>query len=118
MLALLFAIAACLPVEGDRILMRDLAAAIPAFSDIDASESIGFAPAPGARRRFSAGELDRLAARKGVALQSEPVCFERKMEALTTDRVLQALRESLPKTAQMELIEFHPAEVPKGALEL
>jgi flagella basal body P-ring formation protein FlgA len=117
MLPLLLAIAACLPVEGDRILMGDLASALPAFSGLPADESIGFAPAPGAQRRFSPGELDRLAARKGIAVETEPVCFERKMEVLTEEKILDALRESLPDGAQLRLIEFSQGSVPKGALE-
>ena len=55
MMALLLAAAACLPVEGNRILMRDLSAAVAAFAGLDPEEPLGFTPAPGAQRRFSAG---------------------------------------------------------------
>jgi flagella basal body P-ring formation protein FlgA len=114
---LLLAIGACLPVEGDHILLSDLAAAIPVFAAFDGAESIGFAPAPGARRRFSALELNRLAAGKGVSAAIEPVCFERKLETLTRERVLAALRESLPDAAGLELLDFSRAQVPQGPLE-
>jgi flagella basal body P-ring formation protein FlgA len=117
MMALLLAVRACLPVEGDRITVGDLAAVIPAFLGLNQKEPIGFGPAPGATRRFSPGELDRLAARKGIAVASGPVCFEREMETLTRDRVVAALRESLPEGSQMELIEFSQARIPKGILE-
>ena len=103
---LLLAISACLPVEGDRIRIRDLAAAIPAFAGHDEQESIAFAPAPGAQRRFSAGELSRLAARKNISTPIEPVCFERKLAPLTKEQVLTALRLSLPNDAELELIGF------------
>ena len=103
--------ATCLPVEGDRIAIGD----IPGFSG---TESIGFAPAPGAQRRFSVGELRRIAERKGIdAATIEPVCFERPLFALTEEQVRAALRESLPQDAALEVIEFSNSKVPKGALE-
>ena len=114
---LLLAVAACLPVEGDRILIGDLAAAIPVFARGDPAESVGFSPAPGAQRRFSAGELRRLAARMGLTGEMGPVCFERKLETLTREAVMAALRESLPEDAGLELIEFSHGQVPKGRLE-
>jgi len=117
MIALLLAVQACLPVEGDRITFGDLAAAIPAFLGLNQKEAVGFAPAPGATRRFSPGELDRLAARKGIAMQSEAICFEREMETLTRDRVIAALRESLPEGSEMNLVDFSQARIPKGVLE-
>ena len=53
LLTLLLAISiGCLPVEGDRILLRDLAAALPAFAESDPNESIGFAPARGRSGAF------------------------------------------------------------------
>ena len=117
MMALILAVSACLPVDGDQILMRDLAAAVTAFAGQDPEEALGFTPAPGSQRRFSAGELDRLAARKGIAAEMEPVCFERKLEALTQEQILAGLREALPEKAQIELIDFSHARVPKGPLE-
>ncbi|HTM49383.1 MAG TPA: flagellar basal body P-ring formation chaperone FlgA [Bryobacteraceae bacterium] len=117
MLALLIAAGACLPLSGDRILMGDLAAAIPSFKTLDAREAIGYTPAPGAIRRFSAGELDRLAERHGIALRADPVCFEREMETLTEERIVTALRAVLPQGAQLELLDFSRESVPKGILE-
>src|SRR2546423_14368665 len=102
MMALLLAAAACLPVEGDRILMKDLSAAVVAFAGMDPEEALGFTPAPGAQRRFSAGELQRLAERKGITAEIEPVRFERKREILTREQILGALREGLPEKAQIE----------------
>jgi flagella basal body P-ring formation protein FlgA len=113
----LLAVAACLPVEGDHILIGDLARAIPAFAQVDAAEAVGFSPAPGAQRRFSVGELSRLATRKGVTTDMESVCFERKSKTLTRDAVLAALRESLPEGAQLELIDFIHERVPDGSVE-
>jgi len=69
------ALSVCFPVTGERILMRDLAAANTAFAAADAEQIIGFAPAPGAQRRFSAGELSRLAVSNGIVTESVGVCF-------------------------------------------
>jgi hypothetical protein len=111
------AIGVCLPVDGDRILMRDLAAAIPAFTGADGEQSIGFTPAPGTERRFSAGELIRLAERYGVAAEPTPVCFARKLEAPTKDRLLAALRQALPPEAQVEVVDFSRFSIPQGQIE-
>jgi flagella basal body P-ring formation protein FlgA len=111
------ALGACWPVEGDRILMGDLAAAVPEFSSAAAGESIGFTPFPGSQRRFSAGELSRLAASHGIVAEPGPVCFERKLEALTRERLLAALREALPAGAHLELADFSRVNIPQGTLE-
>lgn len=116
-LSLALAIGGCFPVEADRILMRDLAAAIPAFASADPQQSIGFAPAPGAQRRFSAGEISRIALRYGVTAEPEPVCFERKLQPLREEQVLGAMRDSLPKGVRLELMEFSHLSVPNGGLE-
>lgn len=112
------AASACLPVEGDRILMRDLAAAIPAFAIVDAEERVGFTPVPGSQRRFSAGELSRLAARHSIAVEMlAPVCFERTVETLTEERLLTTLREALPGNAHLEIVDFSRVRIPSGELE-
>src|SRR5215510_9790550 len=100
MFALILAAGACLPVDGDRVRMADLAAAIPEFRQFDPQEPVGFAPAPGAQRRFSALHLERLAARKNIAIQAEPLCFEREMETPAAERIIEALRAALPEEAQ------------------
>ena len=111
------AVGACFPVTGERILMRDLAAAVPAFAAADAEQIVGFAPAPGAQRRFSAGELSRLAAGSGLAIPTAGVCFERKLTPLTKEQVLSALRAALPEGAELELLEFSHLRIPEGAIE-
>ena len=105
-MALLLAAAACLPVEGDRILMRDMATAVAAFAGLDPMETIRFHAGAREHTPVFAGELERLAARKGIAAQIAPVCFERKLEALTKEQILAALQHGLPEKAQVELIEF------------
>jgi flagella basal body P-ring formation protein FlgA len=118
-LHLLFGLAmsACFPVTGERILMRDLTAALPAFAAADAEQIIGFAPAPGAQRRFSAGDVSRLAVSNGVIGEAAGVCFERKLTPLTREQVLTALRASLPAGAELELLEFSHVRIPDGTVE-
>jgi flagella basal body P-ring formation protein FlgA len=111
------AITSCFPVTGDRILMRDLTAAVPAFAVADAEQIIGFAPAPGAQRRFSAGDVSRLAASNGVVMEAAAVCFERKLTPLNREQVMAALRASLPAGAELELLEFSRVGIPEGTVE-
>src|SRR5205814_4782757 len=106
------AVSACFPATGDRILMRDLTAAIPAFAVADAEQIIGFAPAPGAQRRFSAGEISRLAGSNEIAIDAAGVCFERKLTPLTKEQVMTALRASLPQAAELEPLELSHAPTP------
>src|SRR5208282_472496 len=68
----------CLPLEGDRILARDLAAATPAFALWPPETELGYAPAPGLRRVLRAAELRRLASRQGLdGGAMADVCVER-----------------------------------------
>jgi flagella basal body P-ring formation protein FlgA len=97
--------------------MRDLTAAVPAFAMADAEQIIGFAPAPGAQRRFSAGEVSRLAVSNGVVVEAAAVCFERKLTALTQEQVMTALRASLPAGAELELLEYSHVRIPEGTVE-
>ena len=116
---LVLAVRACFPVSGERILMRDLTAALPAFAAANAEQVLGFAPGPGVQRRFSAGEVNRLAAGNGVSLSGDAsgVCFERKLTPLTREQVMSALRASLPAGAELELLEFSHVQIPEGTLE-
>jgi flagella basal body P-ring formation protein FlgA len=110
--------AACVTVEGERITMRDLARAEPAFAAAPAEEAAGFAPAPGARRVLSAGTLAALASRYGVALEgARAACFERISGRLSTEAVVAALRKTLGDGARIELIDFSRQTVPRGELE-
>ena len=111
------AISACFPVTGERILMRDLTAAVPAFAAADAEQVIGFVPAPGAQRRFSAGEVSRLAASNGVVMEATAACFERKLTPLTKEQIMTALRAALPAGAELELLEFSHVRIPEGTVE-
>lgn len=117
-----FAIAqvpACTPLDGDRILGKHLAAALPAFRAIPPETVLGSAPPPGSTRTFHVLELASLAQRYSIRLESPTdICFEWPMESLDRGRVLQAMRESLQDPdARIDITETSLNAVPHGRLE-
>jgi flagella basal body P-ring formation protein FlgA len=106
-------------VEGDRIQVRDLAAALPEFSTAPADAMVGQAPLPGARRTFHAPELRALAHRFGVALSSgDDICFEWPSEPLDRGRAVAAMQQSLQVPgAAIEIKEATSERVPRGRIE-
>jgi hypothetical protein len=119
MLGPLVLAAACVVVEGERILFSDLASAVPAFSSVASGESLGLAPAPGARRIVGPAEVGRLAARYGVAWDGgSGICFERASEPPTEAQVLDALAAALRnEPGTWKLVEFSRYAAPRGTLE-
>lgn len=115
----ILAAASCVVVEGDRILMADLARAVPEFSAAPATEPIGLAPAPRVRRTLFAPEIGRLGKEHGIEVPpGAAACFEGASETLTEPRVLEALAKALgdPK-ATITVLEFSRYPVPRGELE-
>ncbi|HZT37949.1 MAG TPA: flagellar basal body P-ring formation chaperone FlgA [Bryobacteraceae bacterium] len=110
---------ACVRIEGDRVTAKHLAKAAPAFAAVPGDAVIGFAPAPGLQRNFSAGELSRIAHRLGAVEEVvEGICVERASEVLTEERLLTAIRSALPRTGfQIEILDFSRYPVPAGELE-
>jgi flagella basal body P-ring formation protein FlgA len=110
---------ACVRIEGDRITAKDLAQAAAAFAAVPADAVIGYGPAPGLRRNFSAGELSRIAHRLGATEEIvEGVCVERASEILTEARLLTAIRSALPRADfEIEILDFSRYPVPPGELE-
>ena len=88
--------ATCVPVEGDRILARDMVGLIPEFSKIPAGEVIGLAPMPAVRRVMSGGELVRVGRKFGLSIAAPiDVCFESPTEVLTRDKVLEQIQAAI-----------------------
>lgn len=110
---------ACIPVEGERIRIGDLASAVPAFAGADPQRPVGFAPAPGVQRVMTTGEIARLASDIGLrAVDAAPVCFERKKRPLSEDEIIAAIRGALPGPGiAVHVVERPPMELPPGALE-
>jgi len=110
---------ACVPVEGDRILARDLAAAEPAFARWPPESELGYSPAPGLRRVLRAAELSRLAARQQLDAEGlTDICVDRPTAPLVPE-VLQAalaLAAGGPG-ASVEILDWSRYAVPRGPLE-
>jgi hypothetical protein len=75
--------AACLPVEAERILGKDIAAANQEFGALDPAAEIGFAPRPGVTRVFQPSELATLARKFDIELKArlQSMCFVRPATA-------------------------------------
>ncbi|MBK7931855.1 MAG: flagella basal body P-ring formation protein FlgA [Bryobacterales bacterium] len=111
------AAADCLPVAGDRIMLTDLAPALPAAALDDATRSVGFAPRPGVRRtllfREWAGTRPRLA--------GEPfeLCVIGESRPLTPRAVRAALEQAFSGLAaqpDIDIDELPRGSVPAGAI--
>jgi flagella basal body P-ring formation protein FlgA len=109
----------CLPLEGDRILARDLAAAMPAFALWPPETELGYAPAPGLRRVLRAAELRRVASRQG--LDGGPmadVCVERPTAPLAPEALRAALALAAgDPDARIEILDWSRYAVPRGPIE-
>ncbi len=117
MMAVLLLAAACLPAEGEKILARDMARGCPAFAAIEGETVLGWAPAPGVRRSFGAGELARLAARFNLPAPAGPVCFERPLVPLERARLAEVLFRSLGVAgARIAIEDFSRHPAPRGEL--
>jgi flagella basal body P-ring formation protein FlgA len=110
----------CIAVVNDRITVGDLARAVAAFAAAPASDVLGYAPAPGVRRSFSAADLRRWARRYEVNEAQLPagVCFAWPVAALPRTAVIDALRRAVANPdARLELREFSSQPVPAGEIE-
>ena len=109
----------CLSVEGDRILAKDLAAALPSFRTLPPDTVLGSAPQPGSERTFHPEELAALAHRYSVPLENpSDICFAWPMERLTPARVVETMRAALAlPEAHVEIAEISAYPVPRGRLE-
>lgn len=110
--------AGCLPVSGNRILGSDLAAADARFAALPATLTVGFAPAPGAKRIYSSAELRQIARANGMTVGDYAgICFALVMRKLTAEDVSAAMRRSLPVGAVLKVVEIPNVEVPAGTIE-
>ncbi len=116
----------CVAIAGDVIHNGDLARFVPEFGALDPAGRVGFAPVPGAKRIYTAGEIAGLARRAGLTLASlpAPICFDRPTEILTRGQVEDALHHVLQSTPgdgrapiEVELIDYSQYPVPVGQIE-
>lgn len=110
---------ACVGVERDRIVARDLAPAVAAFAALEPDTDLGYAPVPGAKRIFHAAELARLAARNGVAPgELKDVCVERTTEPLAAASIRRAVEAAVARPeAAIEIVDWSRYPAPHGAIE-
>jgi flagella basal body P-ring formation protein FlgA len=121
----------CIVVEGDEIRAGDMAKVWTAFRRLPQDQPVAPAPAPTLRRLFTGPELGVLARKlrldvEGSAAKAAPAktCFERHMESLTRDALLEALTSALERDGfergaiQLELIDYTREPVPSGSLEV
>ena len=115
----LFALTGCLAVNAgsDHILAVDLAPAYPEMAGLPPDTPIGFAPAPGVVRVFHPPELRMLAARFHLAAApARDICVTRPVAPLEPDRLLEAMRRTLPQ-ARIELLDYSRQPAPQGEIE-
>jgi flagella basal body P-ring formation protein FlgA len=110
--------AAWLPVESDRVLARDIAAAVPEFAKISPDELITYAPLPGVKRLLTRGELVRIGRRLGMEISAGPdLCVEYPTAPLDREMLMAALRHGLARTdAEIDLIDSSQYAAPSGTL--
>jgi flagellar basal body P-ring formation protein FlgA len=112
------AVAGCFPVTGNRILGSDLALADTQFSALPSNLTLGYAPAPGTKRIYSAAELQLLGRANGIPLTNPAgICFEVPMQQIKEEDVVAAMRRALPANASLKIVELAKADVPAGQLE-
>lgn len=114
---------ACIAIEGERILARDLAREAPAFSEMEPEADLGPSPSPGVKRVLSRTHLLRLNSTqgKGFASMPESLCVERVLTQLGSDAVEGALRNSAReifpnREIRLELLDYSRYPLPPGTL--
>ena len=120
MAAVVMAGAECIPIARDKIVARDLAAAVPAFSALDPETVIGFTPLPGVQRVLTSRELLVIAKRQGLETDTTiaNVCVERAVQPLSLADLSAALTAALGiEDARLEILAYSNQAVPPGRLE-
>jgi len=109
----------CIIVEGDQILARDVARALPVFAAVDPDRPLAYSPVVGVERVMRAPELARLMELNNLpGIDVEAVCFERSSELLTRERILKALPRTIANPeATIAVTDFSRQPVPVGELE-
>jgi flagella basal body P-ring formation protein FlgA len=116
--------AACVAVPSDKILARDLAAAVPLFQALDPESVIGYAPLPGTERVLSSRDLFLAARLSGLSFSAgdlpASLCIERLVRPLSLDAVREALLsafDSLDRSQiALDIVGFSNQPLPPGRL--
>lgn len=113
--------AACLQVDSDRILARNLVSLAPAFGKMAPDLTFGYAPPPNAERTLTIQELNTWIGQQGFTTEGVIAgCVVRATQAITDDRVTSAIKDSLKelgKPVELELVEHDKQKFALGRLE-
>ena len=109
---------ACLSVSGPTITAGDLARAVPAFTPMDPTASVGYAPAPGIQRVMHPAEVQQIYTRFNYegSVPAGDLCFERPTARLSEDAALRAMHQTLGADANIEIAEVSKFPVPEGEI--
>ncbi len=108
----------CQTVRSDRLFGEDLVNALPVFAGMPGDAVIGYSPAPGTRRDFSASELSRIGAKYNIAVPvGLKTCFEWETRPLSEEEVGAAIRETLRvPQARVDVVAMSKSPAPVGKL--
>jgi len=113
--------AGCVAVSSDRILARDVSAALPFLQGLNPETELGFAPRPGVQRVLSARDLVLIARKHGLELSDSiisGICVERMTRSISPVDMRSALLSAMGSTdVELELLEFSREPFPPGQLE-
>ncbi|SPE36360.1 SAF domain [Candidatus Sulfopaludibacter sp. SbA3] len=109
---------ACHSMEGDKVRGSDLAAASAAFAAAPPDAVAGYAPQPGMRRIFDAGELERFARANHFEVAGvTALCFERAAALPDPQKMQEAMRKVLGEAqVTLEIVAFSQFHVPAGEM--
>jgi hypothetical protein len=111
---------ACVAVEQDRVLAKDLAPENPWFARLDPGLEIALTPLAGITRVFKRGELAALALRNRIVVEIpgsfSSLCVERAAAPLTPER-LQPVLEQVLGGSPVRILEYSRYPVPRGEIE-
>src|SRR5437868_3329273 len=118
----LLAAPGCVPIEGEHTLARDLVSVGPVFAAIPGDTAMGYAPAPGAQRKWLVPELRRVARRyapQGTATgELHEICTIRATEPLASDKLQAAIAAAVGNPeARIQLIDWSRYPAPHGEIE-
>jgi len=108
----------CQIIDRENILVRDVAAIVPAFSQLPADFNLGFAPLSGEPRIFRGVDLQNIAKNRGVELVAPPdICFKRRTFVPSTDQIREAMNAGLGiPNVKIEITSSSQHAAPSGDL--
>lgn len=107
----------CVLVDQASVTAGDLAVAVPEFRAVASNRHLLWAPAPGLTRWLRSSDLQRIAAKEGVAVAAgASTCVQRRATVLSEDQVVSALLERLPAGSQVHVVDYCRLPMVSGQL--